>query len=44
MRSGRASRLSLALVLLAFAMAAALYGRLPDSMPIHWNARGERRP
>lgn len=37
----RTNLLSLGLVILAFAMAAALYRRLPESVPTHWNARGE---
>ncbi len=41
MRIGRANLLNLGLVLLSFAVAAALYHRLPASIPIHWNARGE---
>lgn len=40
MRINRTSVLSLGLVVLGFAMAAALYGRLPEAMPTHWNARG----
>lgn len=40
MRISRANLLSLALVIGAFVMAAALYNRLPESMPTHWNARG----
>jgi uncharacterized membrane protein len=41
MRIGRANLLNLGLVILAFVAAAALYDRLPASIPIHWNARGE---
>jgi uncharacterized membrane protein len=36
-----ASRLSLALVALAFAAVLALWGKLPDPMPTHWNLQGE---
>ena len=41
MRIGRSNLLSLGLVILAFAITAALYQRLPDSVPVHWNVRGE---
>jgi len=41
MRIGRANLLNLGLVILSFAVAAALYNRLPPSIPIHWNAAGE---
>jgi uncharacterized membrane protein len=41
MRISRTKILSLGLVILAFAMTAALYSRLPESAPTHWNARGE---
>ncbi len=40
MKLHRSGVLSLALVALAFAMAGALYGRLPASIPTHWNASG----
>lgn len=33
--------LSIALVVLAFAASIALYPRLPDTIPTHWNIRGE---
>jgi uncharacterized membrane protein len=33
--------MSLGLVLLSFALAAALYGRLPEAVPTHWNLAGE---
>ncbi|MCP3100786.1 SdpI family protein [Myxococcus sp. K15C18031901] len=36
----RATVLSLGLVIAAFAMAFFLYGRLPESIPTHWNAEG----
>jgi uncharacterized membrane protein len=41
MRVSRTNLLSLGLVALAFAMAAALYDRLPELVPTHWNASGE---
>ncbi len=41
MRISRTQLLSLGLVVAAFALAAALYGRLPDPIPTHWNARGQ---
>lgn len=40
MRISRANALSLGLVIVAFAMAFVLYGRLPESIPTHWNAEG----
>jgi uncharacterized membrane protein len=40
MRSSRSNLLNLGLVVLSFGVAAILYGRLPPSVPIHWNARG----
>jgi len=40
MRIGRAALLNLGLVILSFVVAGAFYGRLPESVPIHWNARG----
>lgn len=39
--SSLASRLSSALVVLAFALPLALWSRLPDPMPSHWNIKGE---
>jgi uncharacterized membrane protein len=41
MKISRTNLLSLGLVVLSFAMTAALYSRLPESVPTHWNARGE---
>jgi immunity protein, SdpI family len=41
MRIGRTNLLSLGLVILAFAITAALYHRLPESVPVHWDVRGE---
>jgi uncharacterized membrane protein len=40
MKMHRANVLSLGLVIAAFAMAFMLYGRLPESIPTHWNAGG----
>lgn len=40
MRISRANVLSLGFVFAAFAMACILYGRLPESLPTHWNAEG----
>ncbi|MCE9670484.1 SdpI family protein [Myxococcus stipitatus] len=40
MKMSRANVLSLGLVIAAFAMAFILYGRLPESIPTHWNAEG----
>ncbi|NOJ77644.1 SdpI family protein [Myxococcus xanthus] len=40
MRISRANVLSLGLVIVSFAMAFVLYGRLPESIPTHWNAEG----
>jgi uncharacterized membrane protein len=40
MRISRTNLLSLALVVASFAMTAALYSRLPQSVPTHWNGRG----
>lgn len=40
MKPSRANLLSLALVVGAFAAAAVLYRRLPDPVPVHWDARG----
>jgi uncharacterized membrane protein len=40
MKINRAGALNLGLVILSFVAAGALYGRLPDVVPIHWNARG----
>jgi uncharacterized membrane protein len=41
MKISRTNLLSLGLVVVAFAMTLALYNRLPESVPTHWNARGE---
>src|SRR5262252_8785286 len=41
MKLRRGEILALILVLAAFAMTAALYGRLPERIPSHWNIRGE---
>lgn len=41
MKITRTNILSLGLVILSFGMAAALYNRLPESVPTHWNARGD---
>ncbi len=41
MRITRTNLLSLGLVIGAFVITAALYNRLPESVPTHWNARGE---
>lgn len=40
MRISRANALSLGLVIVSFAMTFVLYGRLPESIPTHWNAAG----
>jgi uncharacterized membrane protein len=40
MKINRTDALNLGLVILAFVVAGALYGRLPDVVPIHWNAKG----
>ncbi|MFP2895926.1 SdpI family protein [Corallococcus sp. 4LFB] len=40
MRISRAHAVSLGLVVASFAMAFSLYGRLPESIPTHWNAEG----
>lgn len=40
MRISRANVLSLGLVIASFVMAFVLYGRLPDSIPTHWNVEG----
>lgn len=40
MKSSRATLLSLALVAAAFVTVGVLYGRLPERVPIHWNAEG----
>jgi uncharacterized membrane protein len=40
MKLSRANLLSLALVAGAFAAAALLYRRLPDPVPVHWDAHG----
>ena len=41
MKLHRGEAFALILVAAAFLMTAALYGRLPDRIPSHWNARGE---
>ena len=41
MKISRANALSLGLVVLAIGMAAALYDRLPQSTPVHWNMDGQ---
>jgi uncharacterized membrane protein len=41
MRISRTNLLSLGLVILSFVLAVALYTRLPESIPTHWNARGQ---
>lgn len=41
MRISRANVLSLGFVVASFVMAAALYSRLPEMVPTHWNAQGE---
>lgn len=41
MKLTRTNLLSLGLVVLSFVIAGALYTRLPESVPTHWNARGE---
>jgi uncharacterized membrane protein len=41
MKLGRGDLLNLGLVALAFAAAGAIYRRLPATVPIHWNARGQ---
>lgn len=40
-RSNLTNLLTLALVLGSFAITAALYARLPQTVPIHWDLRGE---
>jgi uncharacterized membrane protein len=40
MKISRAHVLSLGFVVVAFAMACMLYGRLPERVPTHWNAQG----
>jgi uncharacterized membrane protein len=40
MRTERFTYLSLGLVVLAFALVAAVYDRLPEHVPSHWNAGG----
>ncbi|GMU01370.1 SdpI family protein [Corallococcus caeni] len=40
MRISRAHAVSLGLVVASFAMAFSFYGRLPESIPTHWNAEG----
>ncbi len=41
MKLHRGEILALALVLVAFVLTGALYSRLPDRIPSHWNIRGE---
>ncbi len=41
MKLTRNTLISLGFVVAAFAIAAALYSRLPELVPTHWNARGE---
>jgi uncharacterized membrane protein len=41
MKVSRTNLLSMGLVILSFVMAASLYDKLPESMPTHWNARGD---
>ncbi|MBX3232552.1 MAG: SdpI family protein [Labilithrix sp.] len=41
MKVNRTQLLSLGLVVLAFVLAAVLYPRLPESVPTHWNVKGE---
>lgn len=41
MRFGSRNAWSFGLVVLSFAMTAVLYSRLPDSMPVHWDANGQ---
>ena len=41
MKLHRGEILALALVLAAFVVTAALYSRLPEKIPSHWNIRGE---
>ncbi len=41
MKITRTNLFSWALVVLSFALVAALYQRMPESVPTHWNARGE---
>lgn len=40
-RTSRLNLISLGLVAAAFAVTAAVYGRLPDRMPSHWNLAGQ---
>ncbi|HEY0839683.1 MAG TPA: SdpI family protein [Vulgatibacter sp.] len=40
MKLSRMDAVGAAFVLLSFGVAAALYGRLPESVPTHWNASG----
>ena len=40
-RMSRANLISLALVAASFVVTAAVYGRLPDRMPSHWNLAGQ---
>jgi len=41
MKHSNANLSSLALVVLSFGLTAAMYSRLPELVPVHWNARGE---
>ena len=41
MTTSRTNLVSLGLVLLAAALAAGLYGRLPEAVPTHWNLQGQ---
>lgn len=41
MRFGSRNAWSFGLVVLSFAMTAVLYSRLPDSIPVHWDASGQ---
>jgi uncharacterized membrane protein len=41
MKLGRGDLLNLGLVALAFVAAGAIYGHLPATVPMHWNARGQ---
>jgi uncharacterized membrane protein len=41
MKISRTNLLSVGLVVLSFVLSAALYSRLPESIPTHWNAGGE---
>ena len=41
MRNLRRDIVSLALIVTAFAFSAALYPRLPERLPTHWNIQGQ---